>query len=64
MLYGGPHARSCTCAKSLGILGILAFLKYNQSSAYKSCALYTNFYISDISIAHIGDLYFERGYRC
>ena len=25
----------------------------NQSSAYESCALHTNFYLSDIHVAHI-----------
>ena len=25
--HGGRHQKSCTCAKFLGILGILAFLK-------------------------------------
>ena len=30
-----------------------------KSFAYRSCALHTNFYISDINIAHVGDSCFE-----
>ena len=47
-----------TCAKSLGILGILGIhdpQKDNQSSTYEFCALHTNFYLSDIYVAHIND---------
>ena len=47
-----------TCAKSLGILGILGIhdpQKDNQSSAYESYALHTNFYLSDIHVTHVDD---------